>query len=240
MELPKSRTALVAVARYYLRPMRRALAGGGRRVPGCWAVRLGPIGVAGRQLVLRSPRMSDGPDWCAIRLAERERIEPWWVSSAMSWEQRHTEAAWVSSFLATRRAARAGRALPLMVEVDGKLAGQCGLDWIDRFTATGELGIWLDSRVGRHGMGAVATAALVDYAFGVLGLHRVTAPVRTDNDAAARTMRRAGLIREGTMVAFLDVGGAPRDHDLWAAVADRMPPGGMVQQLTVQLRGGAG
>jgi ribosomal-protein-alanine N-acetyltransferase len=240
MELPKSRTALVAVARFYLRPMRRVFAGGARRVPGCWAVRLGPMDVAGRQVVLRSPRMSDGPQWRAIRVAERERIEPWWVSSSLTWEQRHTEAAWVSSWLATRRAARAGRALPLVVEVDGKLAGQCGLDWIDRFTATGELGLWLDSRVGKRGMGAVATAALIDYAFGVLGLHRVTAPVRTDNGAASRTMQRAGLIREGTMSAFLDVGGQPRDHDLWAIVADRVPPGGMVQQLTVpgRLSGG--
>lgn len=240
MELPKSGTALVAVARFYLRPMRRVLTGGTQRVPGCWGVRLGPTEVAGGQLVLRSPRMSDGARWRAIRLAERERLEPWWVSSALSWEQRHTEATWVSSWLATRRVARAGRVLPLVVEVDGELAGQCGLDWIDRFTGAGELGIWLDSAVGGRGIGAVAVALLVDYAFGVLGLHRVTAPVRTDNEAAARTMQRAGLTREGTMTAFLDVGGRPRDHDLWAVAADRVPAGGLVQQLTVpgQLSGG--
>lgn len=231
MELPRSGAALVAVGRFYLRPVRRALSGGARRVPGCWAVRLGPTDVSGRQVVLRSPRMSDGPRWRAIRLADRERIEPWWVSSTLSWQDRHTEAAWVSSWLTARRAARAGQALPLAVEVDGRFAGQCGLDRIDRFTATGELGVWLDSGLGGRGLGAVVVAVLADYALGVLGLRRITAPVATDNDAAARTMRRAGLVREGTMASFLDVGGAPRDHDRWAIVADRMPIGGLVAQL---------
>lgn len=237
MELPRSAATLVAVTRFYLRPVRRVLTGGARRVAGCWGVRLGPVDVAGRRLVLRTPRMSDGPRWRAIRLADRERIEPWWVSSSLSWPQRHTEAAWVSWWLGTRRAARAGRALPLVVEIDGRFAGQCGLDWIDGFTGTGELGVWLDSRVSGQGFGAVAIALLVDYAFGVLGLHRVSAPVRTDNEAAGRTMQRAGLVREGTMASFLDVGGdaggRPRDHDLWAVVADRVPDGGMLRQLAV-------
>ncbi|MGH3794569.1 MAG: GNAT family N-acetyltransferase [Pseudonocardiaceae bacterium] len=216
MDVAGSGAVLRAVARFYLRPLRRALTGGGRSAPGMWRVRLGPVEVARRRVVLRSPRLSDGPEWCAIRLAERERMEPWWVSSSLSWEQRHTEAVWVSTWLQMRRAARAGRALPLMVEVDGRLAGQCGLEWIDSFTRSAELGIWLDAQVAGHGLGAAATAAVLDYGLGVLGLQRITAPVCLGNDAAAGTMRRAGMTREATMASFLDVGGRRSDHDLWA------------------------
>ncbi|HEX2301009.1 MAG TPA: GNAT family protein, partial [Pseudonocardiaceae bacterium] len=212
--MARSGAAAVAVARFYLRPMRRRLSGRAHAVPGTWQVRLGPVDVGGHRLVLRSPRMCDGTEWCAIRLADRERIEPWWVSSSLSWEQRHTEAVWVRSWLQTRRAALAGRELPLVIEVDGRLAGQCGLEWIDRFTGSGELGVWLDSRLGGRGLGVAATRLLVDYAFEVAGLYRITAPVCTNNVAAGRTMQRAGFTREATMGSFLDVGGRRRDHDL--------------------------
>lgn len=231
MHVTRSAAAAVAVARFYLRPVRRALTARDRTPPATWSVRLGPVQVAGRELVLRTPRMSDGPDWCAVRIAERERIEPWWLTSSLSWEQRHTEAAWVSSWLATRRRARAERALPLVVEVDGRLAGQCGLEWIDPFTASGELGIWMDSKIARSGCGVVAAALVVDYAFDELGLRRVTAPVCTANSPAANGCRRLGMVREGTMASFLDVGGQRRDHDLWAITPERVPPKGLVNRL---------
>ncbi|HEX2301010.1 MAG TPA: GNAT family protein [Pseudonocardiaceae bacterium] len=220
-----------AVARFYLRPVRRTLTARNRSAPATWRVRLGPVEVGERQVVLRSPQLSDGTDWCAIRLAERERIEPWWVSSPLSWEQRHTEAAWVSSWLGARRAARGGRALPLVVEVDGRLAGQCGLEWIDPFTGSGELGIWMDSRIGRGGFGVIATALVLDHAFGVLGMNRITAPICVGNAAPRNGCRRLGMVCEGTMASFLHVGGRRRDHDLWAITADRIPPGGLVRQL---------
>ncbi|MGH3794570.1 MAG: GNAT family N-acetyltransferase [Pseudonocardiaceae bacterium] len=231
MKVARSGAVLRAVARFYLRPLRRALTGGGRSAPGMWRVRLGPVEVARRRVVLRSPRLSDGPEWCAIRLAERERMEPWWVSSSLSWEQRHTEAVWVSTWLQMRRAARAGRALPLMVEVDGRLAGQCGLEWIDPFTRIGELGTWMDSRIAGGGYGVAATAMVVDYAFGVLGLQRITAPICPENVAPANGCRRLGMVREGTMTSSLDVGGRRRDHDLWAITPDLVPPRGLIRRL---------
>jgi RimJ/RimL family protein N-acetyltransferase len=231
MEMSRSAAVAAAVARFYLRPVRRALTGARRTPPKTWGVRLGPVEVARRRLVLRSPLMSDGPDWCAVRLAERERIEPWWLTSTLTWEQRHTEAAWVSSWLAMRRLARAGKALPLVVEVDGKLAGQCGLEWIDTFTAGGELGIWMDSKIARGGCGVAATALVVDYAFGELGLRRITAPVCTGNAPAINGCRRLGMVQEGTMASFLDVGGRRRDHELWAITPERVPPQGLINQL---------
>jgi ribosomal-protein-alanine N-acetyltransferase len=197
-----------------------------------WGLRLGPVQVCGHTALLRSPRFSDAQQWREIRLRERKRLEPWWATSPITWEQRHTEAAWVSSLLQARNAAKAGLALPLVVEVDDQLVGQFNLERIEPHTGNAELGIWMDSQVlAKAGVAAVAAAILFDYAILDLGLYRLIAPIAEGNRAAVWGAQRFGLLHEGVMTGFLDVGGTRTDHHLWALTADRMPPGGMVQKM---------
>jgi RimJ/RimL family protein N-acetyltransferase len=219
-----------AAARFYLRPVRRAFdpPHDSRRT---WHVRLGPQPVLGHHIVLRSPRLRDAEQWRVVRTRERKRIEPWWASSGLTWEQRHTTAQWTRDVLQSRREARAGRALPLVVEIDGQLAGQCNLEWIAPHTATAEMGIWMDSRWARQGLSAVGAAMMVDYAMGVLGLHRLIAPIGEGNVVAAAGAQKIGMRREGTMAGFLDVGGMRRNHDLWALTTDQVPPGGLTAAM---------
>jgi ribosomal-protein-alanine N-acetyltransferase len=223
---------LRATTRFYLRPVRRAFEdardGAARRT---WGVRLGPQPVLGHRIVLRSPRMGDAEQWREVRTRERERIEPWWASSQLSWERRHCASQWVSDLLQTRREARAGRALPLVVEIDGRLAGQCNLEWIAPHTRTAELGIWMDSRWARRGLSPVAAAMMVDYAITGLGLHRLIAPIGVGNVAASAGARKLGMRLEGTMSAFLDVGGVRRDHELWALTSEHLPAGGLTAAM---------
>jgi RimJ/RimL family protein N-acetyltransferase len=229
-----SATACVTVARFYLRPARRLLdrargVNPGRRT---WDVQLGPVEVCGHSALLRSPRFSDARQWREVRLRERRRLEAWWVTSNLTWQQRHTEAAWISSLLHARKAARAGLALPLVVEVDGRLAGQFNLERIEPHTGNAELGIWLDSRVLENtAVAGVAAAILFDYAILELGLYRLTAPIADGNRAAVWGAQRFGMAHEGLMSGFLNVGGKRTDHHLWALTADRMPPGGMVKTM---------
>ncbi|WP_312033874.1 MULTISPECIES: GNAT family protein [unclassified Rhodococcus (in: high G+C Gram-positive bacteria)] len=171
-------------------------------------------------MALRSPRLSDATAWREIRLRDQHLIEPYWVSSALSWPERHTETIWVDECLQSRKAARAGLSLPLVVEVDGRFAGQCNLERIDMRTKTAELGIWLDAQVTGRGVCAVVGALLADYAIDTLGLRRVTAPICVDNAPAAKRAQRMGMRREGTIASFLDVGGHRRDHDMWAITSD--------------------
>ena len=227
-----SSQTMVAVARFYLRPLRRSL---DRAVDGSvrrtWGVVLGPREVAGHRLVLRSPRISDAPQWREARLRERERIEPWWVSSPLSWQERHTDVRWVTSVLQARREARAGRSLPLVVEVDGHVAGQCGLEWISTHTGVAEMGIWMDSRWAGRGMSTVAAGMMVDHAMQNLGVHRLVAPISEGNVAAAWGALRLGMTREGTMASFLQVGGERRDHHLWALTSDHLPAEGLAAAM---------
>ncbi|GAF50716.1 GNAT family N-acetyltransferase [Rhodococcus wratislaviensis] len=220
--LPRSKAVLVAVGRYYLRPFRRIhLRHALSRQRGAYSrLRLGPSAVSGAQVVLRPPRLSDAAAWREIRLRDRALIEPFWVTSTQSWAHRHTETIWVRECLLMRRAARAGHALPLVIEIDGQFAGQCNLERIDAHSCTAEMGIWLDSKVAHRGVGAAATTLLLEHAFGALRIHRITAPVGKGNVRAAHLMQRVGMKYEATMVSFLDVGGQRSDHDLWAVMSE--------------------
>ena len=176
---------------------------------------------SGQTVRLRLPRFTDAPAWRRIRLHDRAVIEPVWVSSGSSWAERHTDAVWIRECLHGRADTTAGRALPLVIEVDGHLAGQCNLEWIDAHNRTAELGFWVDSARGGTGIGSTAAAIALKYGFTELGLQRISAPINVTNMAAARLVARIGLTHEGTMSSYLDVGGHRADHDLWAITADR-------------------
>ncbi|MGX1804446.1 GNAT family N-acetyltransferase [Nocardia sp. NPDC055321] len=194
-------------------------------------VRLGPVLVAGQLVTLRETRLADFPRWREIRLRDREFIEPYWYTSALTWEERHTRAWWIRERLRQWRDRAAGRALPLSVLVDGEFAGQCQLAPIDPAHRCAELGLWMDARRAGHGVGTVAGALATDYAFGELGLHRVTAPVCVGNRPARQAVIRGGMSLEATMIRAVHVNGARKDHELWAVRADEAPPGGYVAAL---------
>ena len=204
---------VVGVARYYasrvLRPMIISL----RTTP---RVTLAGRTSRGEPVSLRPPRLSDAATWREIRIADRHAIEPFWVTDDRGWEGRHRERIWIHEWLWSRSEAKAGRVLRTVIEVDGRFAGQCDLWMHDE---RGELSIWVDSRLAGRGVAGAAARLLIGYAFDQLGLARVTAPIDVDNAQSARLARRIGLVREGTMVSYLSVGGRRRDHDLWAVSA---------------------
>ena len=158
-------------------------------------------------------------------MRDQQFIEPFWASSPRSWAERHTESAWTEEVLRSRRDARRGRAVPLVIEVDGKLAGQFNIERVDRWAGFGEIGVWIDSTYSGQGVSLAAAELLAEYAFGTLGLRRVTAPVSVGNFPAACSAEQGGMRIEGTMTSYLDVGGRRKDHDLWAITAEMWAAG---------------
>jgi RimJ/RimL family protein N-acetyltransferase len=216
VKTPRPLVVLVSAGRLYTRPLRHRLRCRHRKYMN---VRLGPAMVGGSRVALRPPRLSDWSRWRALRLRDQEYIEPYWASSPKLWADRHTERDWVEEYLRARQLARAGEALLLIIEVDGQLAGQIGIERIDRGAACGEVGVWLDSALSGRGVALTAAHLLGAYAFEELGLRRITAPVCVGNQSAAECAMQ-GMRREGTMVSYLDVGGRRQDHDLWAITSD--------------------
>lgn len=75
-----------------------------------------------------------------------------------------------------------------------------------------------------EGKGAMSEAipAVLDHAFGPLGLHRVMANHLPENERSARLLKRLGFETEGYARSYLFLDGAWRDHVLTARVNPRI------------------
>ncbi|MFI7667145.1 GNAT family N-acetyltransferase [Nocardia sp. NPDC049526] len=192
-------------------------------------IRLGPMTLHGATVVLRPPRIDDYAHWRRIRLRDQRYVEPFWSSSPLDWDARHSGKLWVRECLSGRAEARAGRRLSLVIEVDGRLAGQIELVSIESATGSAEMGIWVDAELARHGIGGLASSMVLDFGFGPAGLQRITAPISPANLATARGAALIGFQREAMMTRYFDVGGARRDHELWAITNVAIPPKGFAR-----------
>ncbi|MGW3545980.1 GNAT family N-acetyltransferase [Nocardia niigatensis] len=192
-------------------------------------LRLGPARLHGSTLLLRLPRFADYQEWRRLRLRDRAFLEPFWHTSRLDWDARHSEKAWVRECLEAATNARAGRRVATVIEIDGRFAGQVEIGNIDPQARQGEMGIWIDARMGRHGFGGIAAGLILDFSFEVLGLERVNAPISPRNAAATSGAVQIGFVREGRMRLHFDVGGARADHDLWSMTRAEIPPKGFAE-----------
>ena len=88
---------------------------------------------------------------------------------------------------------------------------------------SGELGFGLVHRVQGRGLMSEAVRAVCDYAFGLLGLHRVQANHLPENHRSAAVLRRVGFAQEGLARELVLIDGRWRDHVLTALLAPRPP-----------------
>ncbi|MFB9904608.1 GNAT family N-acetyltransferase [Allokutzneria oryzae] len=196
------------------------------RHPG-WPVRLGPLAVAAGTLELRPPRLRDGGTWSSTRSRDRVHLERWEPTAyGQSWDERNSLLAWPPQWAALRSLGRRGLALPFMIVVDGRLAGQVTVGSIQRGALrSGWVGYWVASDLTRGGVATGAVALVVDHCFGPARLHRLEATVRPENEASLRVLDKLGFRREGLYERYLDVGGTWRDHVSLALTEEETGPG---------------
>ena len=60
----------------------------------------------------------------------------------------------------------------------------------------------------------------IDYAFNVLGLHRIEANIQPDNIRSINLIKRLGFTKEGFSQHYLYVNGEWRDHERWALTVE--------------------
>ena len=166
------------------------------------------------RLVLRPFTLADAPE--VNRLVGDRRIadttlnipHPYDESMAGSWIGTHAEAA------------ERGERVSLAVTVrEGGLVGAVGLALTPPHER-GELGYWIAVPHWGRGYATEAAAAMIDYAFGTLGLRRVVAHCLTRNVASARVMEKVGMQREGTLRAHVIKWDVPEDVALYAILRD--------------------
>jgi ribosomal-protein-alanine N-acetyltransferase len=199
-----------------------------------------PAALAHGDVGVRPLRWRDGRAWVEVRRRNESWLAPWEGRAASGpdapWRQRHTLGVFARMLRTQRREARAGRALPFAVTVDGAFAGQVTVSTVVRGAFDGaHVGYWVDERVAGRGVMPTALALVVDHCFGEVGLHRIEANVRPENEASLRVVRKLGFREEGLHRRLLFIDGDWRDHLSFAVLSEDVPRGGLVRCLSQQM-----
>jgi ribosomal-protein-serine acetyltransferase len=147
-------------------------------------------------LILRTPAIAEA--YYELLVANHERLAQWepWLGQAPTLEGTRTflEKAchnWLD-----------GSELPVAIAIreedNWQLVGSVELH-INRYTRIGEIGCWIDAAYEGHGLATKAVAAILDEAFGPLGLDRVALHIVADNERSRAVARRLGFVEEGTL-----------------------------------------
>jgi [ribosomal protein S5]-alanine N-acetyltransferase len=142
--------------------------------------------------ILETPRLILRPitpaDWPAIYQYMSDPIVTCWLP-----EGRLDEAQ--AQAFAQKNARRHARAVAVIDRESGKLIGHMPFHpWFGR--ATHEIGWVIGSAHQGRGYATEAAHALMDFAFGALGCHRLVATCQPENIASWRVMEKLGMRRE--------------------------------------------
>ena len=168
-------------------------------------------------LVPRTPLIAEA--YHQLLAANHERLarwEPWAVSPPVLDETR--------AFLeASARNWLDGSELPVAIAVRANgqwcLAGSVSLR-ISGYSRSGEIGYWIDGGYEGRGLVSKAVAAVLDQAFGPLGLTRVTLHTDAANERSLALARRFGFIEEGLLRQALAFPGERRDQAVYGLLAE--------------------
>lgn len=182
---------------------------------------------------MRPIRLRDASAWSRLRIRDRQHLEPWEPTGESPWDARHHVTNWPGVCGSLRAEARKGRMLPMVIELDGRYCGQITLGNIVRGALRSAwIGYWVASDVNGQGVATAALALGLDHAFGPVGLHRVEATVRPENEASRAVLRNVGFRDEGLLKRYLDVHGQWRDHNLVGMTIEEVP--GTVSDMLIR------
>src|SRR5689334_23402977 len=176
--------------------------------------------VRGRQVYLRQPAMGDYSAWAELRALSRQHLtvwEPLWTRDELS------RSAFRRRLRQYQREMREDQGYAFLVfrEGDATLVGGLTISNVRRGVAqSASVGYWMGLPHVRCGYMTDAVRAVVPFAFGTLGLHRLEAACLPHNTPSARVLEKAGFRREGTARRYLKTNDIWQDHDLYALLHD--------------------
>ncbi|MBV9921826.1 MAG: GNAT family N-acetyltransferase [Pseudonocardia sp.] len=181
-------------------------------------------------VTLRPLGYRDARAWRAVRRRNAVWLQPWDATVPPGGAER--PATFRSLVRRMRRLARDGLAMPFVVEVEGRFAGQVTVNNIVRGSAQfASVGYWLDRDVAGRGVMPTAVALVIDHCFRSAGLHRVEVAIRPENSNSLRVVEKLGIREMGYAPRYLHIDGAWRDHRIYAITVEECP-GGMLARLS--------
>lgn len=170
----------------------------------------------GEGVYLRYPRYSDRKAWSALRGDSRDFLTPWepsWPDDELS------PSAFRRRLRRNQSEIRGDTAYPFLLlrQADDMLLGGCTLSSVRRGVCqSASLGYWIGQAHARQGYMSAGLRAVIPFAFGTLGLHRLEAACIPGNEPSRRLLQRAGFREEGHARSYLQINGEWRDHILYA------------------------
>jgi [ribosomal protein S5]-alanine N-acetyltransferase len=171
------------------------------------------------RLLLRPPRTNDVGEIRRLLRKNAEHLRPW--SPAPPGAEDPASITEVSkTVLRQRREWKHGRTFSFMIaerDAPATFIGKIALNGVMRGAMYGAyLGYWIDTERQGRGLVTEAIRAVLDFAFGPAGLHRVQAAIMPRNAASLRVVSKLGFRREGYAERYLQIAGAWEDHVLYA------------------------
>jgi len=129
-------------------------------------------------------------------------------------------AEWVEKYGAATRLAQDHDWIEPAIDLDGRVIGHMYLNLATVENLGAEIGWTLHPDFFGQGYAGEAATAILDLAFGELGLHRVRAELDPRNDASIALCRRLGMREEALFVKDLMFKGDWADTGVYAILAD--------------------
>lgn len=161
--------------------------------------------------------LDDAPEMARLLTANREFMTPWEPPRI---DDYFTEAGQRSTIEVALVLAGRGSSLPHVILDDaGHLAGRITLNGIVHgpFQSC-SVGYWVAEDINGRGVATAALRAILDLAFGDLGLHRVQAETLLHNVRSQRVLQHNGFQRIGLAPAYLNIAGQWQDHIMFQVI----------------------
>jgi ribosomal-protein-serine acetyltransferase len=150
------------------------------------------------------------------RLVEANRA---YLGEWMPWAAEQTAERTLAFIRTTERRHDDNNGFEMAIVFKGRLVGAAGLagvDWVARSTS---IGYWLDERHQGRGLMTRAVRALIDHAFGEMGLHRVEIRAAAENRRSRAIPERLGFEQEGLLREAEHVGDRYQDLVVYGLLA---------------------
>ncbi|MGL5929623.1 MAG: GNAT family N-acetyltransferase [Dermatophilaceae bacterium] len=194
-----------------------------------WPLRLTGRTPTGIDLVLRPLVVADARAFHDVRRRNAAWLAPWDATSPDPSSPARGFGDLVGHYDAD---ARAGRSLPLVVEVDGALVGQLSASGVSLGSFRScSMGYWVSRAVAGRMVMPTALAVLGDHLLGPVGLHRIEVNIRPENTASLAVVRKLGFRDEGLRRRMLHIDGDWRDHRSFALTTEDLAGETFVDRL---------
>jgi len=178
-----------------------------------------PVTLRHEDVTLRPLQSRDAKKWQEIRIRNQNWMQRWEatppvpaIEPAPSFKQS------VKQLLIE---AKAGRAMPFIVEYKGEFVGQLNVSDIVYGSLRGaHFGYWIDQNYSGRGIMTTAVALVTEHLLTSAGLHRVEVAIRPENEPSNKIVERLGFRFEGVRPKFLHINNDWRDHNIYVMFAE--------------------